>query len=70
MSLEGDNSATLYFKLPTSRHVIGRRDALWAIRGRGHVPLPLFEAADRSRRSGDNRASIDLAGEPQVLLQG
>ena len=49
---------------------LGRREALWAIRGLGDVPLPLFEAADRSRRPGDNRPSVELAGEAQVLLPG
>ena len=47
---------------------LDRRSALWAIRGLGDVPLPLFEAADRTRRPGDNRPSVEFAGEPQVLL--
>ncbi|MGL4964057.1 MAG: OB-fold nucleic acid binding domain-containing protein, partial [Inquilinus sp.] len=49
---------------------LGRREALWTIRGLGDVPLPLFEAADRSRRPGDNRPSVELASEAEVLLPG
>jgi len=43
----------------------GRRDALWAVRGLGEAPLPLFAAA---AENNDNAADAERGDEPAVVL--
>ncbi|OYQ35987.1 error-prone DNA polymerase [Niveispirillum lacus] len=47
---------------------LDRRQALWEVKRLGAKPLPLFQAADQTRRVGDNRPPVDMGDEPEAIL--
>ena len=55
---------------PQGPKPFGRRDALWAVKGLKHKPLPLFRAAPPGEKpANDQTASSDLTLEPRVDLK-